>query len=532
MHDLSVDNFADGLSVLIALLAVVPLAMGSIPRRTIAAFESIAQRRIFLLLLIPALSFTVNMLIAFKNGIPRVLVQDEHSYLLAADTFAHGRLTNPTPPFWEHFETPHELMQPTYMSKYPPGQGLALALGQALAGLPIVGIWLTTAAACAMIYWMLLGFVPPPWAMLGGFVAVLHPQLIQWSQNYWGGSVAILGGAMVLGGWVRLMSKPVLGPGVLLGIGLAILANSRPYEGLVFATPLMLGLIWQNRRQLLRIAIPLMLVLLPVAAAMGYFNFRITGHPMRMPFEEYARQYDIYPKFWFLPKQPQPAYSSTDIRDIHTIYEKGDYEILRTFPGFVQISVHRLWTLIVIHARPIVLLMPWLAALPTLKDKILRWVWLTVAAILIGLWAENFFLEHYAAPITAAMLLLIIVGWQRLGRVLAIAIAIGFFTGAIYRDAAPLDRDSKRVEQSALIASDPSLQTGKHLIFVQYSAGHLIHDEWVYNNADIDNCRIIWARFMGPTADAPVAAHFSGRKIWLLTVGENDLNLKPYALPH
>jgi hypothetical protein len=536
MSTISYDTFTLFISIVAALSALVLVPVGLIPPNVIhiigAQARSLSQKRTLLLMLIPATSFIVNTTIALTKGIPQAQIQDEHSYLLAADTFAHGRVTNPTPAFWEHFETPHELMRPTYMSKYPPGQGLSLALGQVLTGLPIVGVWLTTAAACGMIYWMLLGFLPATWAMLGGLLAVLHPQLIQWSGNYWGGSVAVLGGAMVLGAWVRLMSRPAVPSDLILGVGLAILANSRPYEGLVLAIPLMLSLLPQSgRKGAFRLLIPLIVVLLPTAAAMGYYNFRVTGHPLRMPFAEYSDQYDVYPKFWFLPKRPQPEYRNDSMREIHTVFEQGDYKRLRTPTGFLAIAIYRLWTLISLHARPWPLLLPLFFGLATLKNKTLRWIWLTISLFLAGLWSENFFLPHYAAPSTAALLLVIIVGWQKLsrftplGRSVAIAMAVGVFTGSVLALCAPRDRDSQRAGQTTIT---DKLTTGKHLIFVQYTPGHLMHDEWVYNQADIANARIIWARYLGSQADAPVTQHYAGREIWLLSVGEKDLHLGAY----
>src|ERR1044071_7844007 len=221
--------------------------------------------------------------------IPDPAVHDEASYLLAADTFAHGRLTNPPPPIPEPFETMHVLVRPTYMSKYPPGQGLFLALGQVIVANPIWGVWISRPLAAACTCWKLFAFVSARWALLGGVIMAIHPQMLEWGQRYWGGSVAVIGGALLLGGIGRLLRQINPAAAVATAIGILIIANTRPFEGLIITLLLSIGaLAWLLRRGVRvptivsQIIAPASLVLLPGILWMGYYNYRVTGHPLRL----------------------------------------------------------------------------------------------------------------------------------------------------------------------------------------------------------------------------------------------------------
>lgn len=151
-----------------------------------------AQHSWMLPLSIGSLALMIAVGLTIAVGFPPApAVHDEFSYLLSADTFARGRLTNPPHALWEHFETFHIIHQPTYASKYPPGTGLLLAAAQRSTGFPIIGVWIAYAAMAAAMTWVLQAHFRKRWAAWGGILAAtwfagLHVNAGYWAASYWG----------------------------------------------------------------------------------------------------------------------------------------------------------------------------------------------------------------------------------------------------------------------------------------------------------------------------------------------------------
>ena len=64
---------------------------------------------------------------------------------------------------------------------------------------------------------------------------------------------------------------------------------------------------------------------------------------------------------------------------------------------------------------------------------------------------------------------------------------------------------------------------------VRYPADYIPLVEWVYNRADIDGSRIVWAREMGAEQDLPFLNYFHDRRVWLLEPNRS-LKLSPYPV--
>lgn len=536
----------------VALAWYAPLLGDRFFKRVEKAGKGMARHKTLVLIGIATAAILIRVSPLGLVPAPVPLAHDEFSYLLAADTFAHGRLSNPTHPMWVFLDTIHVNQQPTYMSKYPPAQGAVLALGQKL-GHPWIGVLLSVAAMCAAVLWMLQGWLPPGWALLGGILFVLRFSTFNyWIDSYWGGAVAAVGGALVMGALPRLFHRPRPRYALLLGAGLAILANSRPAEGLLFSLPVAFvacawlvkaRVAWHSK--LAKVILPLGVVLVAVGAFLGYYNWRGTGSPTLFPYVLYQRAHFESPPLLFLPPPAPRHFLNPQFTD-YGEEQRAEYSDRRAH--FLRTCWTRATDLSIFFCGPLlvapILTLPWLA-----RDRRMRLLGVQLLLSLLGLLVVSAYFVHYAAPLTATIFALAMQGmrhlrrWQYHGRRIGIGVTRAIVVTCIalvpghtaktmldaHRGVAWITWSNPQMVARARIAQQLEAIPGEQLVIVRYAPAHDVHREWVYNSADVDHAKTVWAREIPGVDLQPLLEYFHNRKVWTVDPDSAAVQLRAWA---
>jgi hypothetical protein len=540
------------LEVGVALLAVlVAFAVPQLMTRLTGTVERwagrFATRRVAAVTLIGVSATLIRLLLLPIAPIPEPVRHDEFSHLLAADTFASGRLTNPTHPMWTHFETFHENHRPTYMSMYPPAQGVILAVGKVVLGHPWFGVVISTGLMCAAICWMLQGWLPPGWALLGAALAVLRIGVFSyWVNSYWGGAVPAIGGSLVLGALPRLVRRPGVGAALTMAFGLVILANSRPFEGLLLSLPVAGALfVWGakgkqwSRLLSARIGVPIAVSLVTTGSLMGYFNSRVYGNPLTLPYQVNRATYAVSPVFVWDKPRPEPPYRHKVMREFYTLWELSVFEKASTPIGFLSAAATKMGMVLFFYWGAVLVIPPLFMFRRLLLDRRIRFLLIAATLFMLGEFANAFSVPHYVAPITALLFAVTVQAMRHLrlwrpgdepvGRclvslvpVLSLVLCVVQVVGTPVASADGLDRAKVQQRLSAL--------PGRQLAIVRYAPQHHpLSVEWVYNAADIDSSPVVWAREMGPTEDRELIRYFDDRNVWLVEPDCVPPKVQPYV---
>ena len=525
-------------------VAGMMVALALLWRPYLAFAARLARRPLWCMVLLAALPILLRLLLLPSHPVPRADLYDEFGHLLMADTLRHWRLANPPHAMHRFFETFFVLQEPTYSSIYPVGNGLALALGWAIFGTPWAGVLLCTAAFCALCYWMLLGWTTPDWALLGGVIAVFEfGPLNQWTNNYWGGGFSAAAGCLVFGALPRRNWT-------LLGLGLALHLLSRPYESIFLFIAGGIYLAFHRGAQVgnLRHVLPGVLI---IAGAVGITllqNKAVTGHWTQLPYQLSQYQYGV-PAALTFQSTPVPHVPLTPEQQLDYRMQSNFHPGKDTLSSYVDRLLFRIRYYRFYLYAPLYLAL--LAFLLTMRNY--RWLWVALTCILFALGINFFpaFQFHYLAAVVCLFILMSVRGLQEIEsrlphgpeiiRLIAMFCAVQFvfwyslhlpdsrvFAAETRRfdvwDGINHNNPERRIEVDRQLAAMP----GRLLVFVRYWPQHIFQDEWVYNGADIDGQRVVWARDLGDEEDRKLAQYYRDRKLLLLEPDARPPRLEPW----
>ncbi len=389
------------------------------------------------------------------------------------------------------------------------------------------------AAMLAAFSWAFHAWLPGRWAGIACALALVrYPIYHYWLNSFWGGAVAATGGALFLGAVGRMRPRFRPAPAALGGIGLAMLALSRPYEGLAFSIALLapVSLVILKRRSHWIALVPGLVLLGVGLAFFAWVNSATTGDPLLPAYMVHERQYPKEPIFVFSEPTGSPLLSfwgrvqsqTPPVMDLVWTGGRREDWVNVGFGVALWIAVAFLW-----------------------RDRRGRWLACAICLMFVAHLLPAFYSEHYAAPEAGLKILIIAAGVRiltartRLGwlprAALAASVAMILAQTAVYAGFALTGR-LKPVGFSAdhaAIFDRLTRESGKHLVIVRYAPAHVRHEEWVYNAADIDAARLVWARDLGEAANRRLLAYFKDRAAWLLEPDRDPRGLRPYvgALP-
>jgi hypothetical protein len=372
-----------------------------------------------------------------------------------------------------------------------------------------------------------------------------------WINTYTGGALAAIGGALVLGAVPRIRHAFRTRDFFWMALGMAILANTRPYEGLLVCVPALTAVFWRTAREphppvstlVTRMAAAVMLLLLTVGF-LAYYNHRVFGNVLTLPYQVNRSTYASVPYFLWQSPRPEPAYRHKVMRDFYSKWERSVFLRSRTASGYLNISVQKIAQSTLFFLG--IALLPPLIMLPrALRDRRIRLLVIIGALFTAGLSMEAFLIPHYIAPFTAGLFAILLQCMRHLrfaGRcrtsglflvratpiVCLVLATVSTFSSAFGITISGVGLTQTEGRPRARVLARLQSYPGRQLAIVRYAPDHNPLWEWVYNSADIDASKVVWARDMDSINNLELLAYFKDRSAWLVEPDVDPPRVSPY----
>jgi hypothetical protein len=290
-----------------------------------------------------------------------------------------------------------------------------------------------------------------------------------------------------------------------------------------------------------RVALPLV-VIAATTAWLGYYDWKAFGKVTTLPYTLNRAQYAMAPYFVWQHFRPAPQYRYAAIRDYYDLDEMPFALKNQSRGGFwVCLIWKAIWSFQ--FYAGFIFLIPMLMLRRVLGDRRIRFLVLVLCVIAAGETIEIFFVPHYVAPFLVAFYAIGLQAmrhqrlWRPEGRpvglglvrfMIAFCIALAglrLFARPLHVDVpesptgnwsfnwfGPEHFGIERAKVEAHLASLP----GEQLAIVRYGPRHYPVNEWVYNEADIDSSKVIWARDADPEDNQKLMHYYKDRTVWLV----------------
>ena len=289
--------------------------------------------------------------------------------------------------------------------------------------------------------------------------------------------------------------------------------------------------------------------LVAAAAMLGYYDYRVFGNPLTLPYQVNRAEYASAPVFIWESPGPEPVYRHKVMREFYSKWELGDFLYAKTPAGFASRTVQKVGTVLFFFFGP-ALFVPLIMIHRVVRDARIRFLVFAGGFFSLGLSMSAWLFPHYVAPFVGgvyAMLLLAMMHLRALGTdqrpyglaMVRFTVVVCILLAVVRVFAAPLGIEIRRWPTMwygteplglprARVLSELERFSGQQLAIVRYSDKHSVFDDWVYNAADVDRSKVVWSREMDGPANAELLGYFRDRRAWLVEPDAVPPRISPY----